>query len=137
MQMKNSSIIVVIIFSLIGCHSNNAELQKRISNADSIAINYFRGDGSMDTVIAVRIVRDKENINRLASFVSARSIQPDYKCGADGSLHFFKINKVIQDIDFRMGSVDCKQFTFLQHGQLKGSKLSGEAKKLLEELKNK
>ena len=135
--MKNSLIIVGVIFFLTGCHSTNAELKERISNADSIAINYFRGDGSMDTVIEVRIVRDKENIDRLASFVSARSIQPDYKCGADGSLHFFKINKVIQDIDFRIDSVDCRQFTFLQHGQLKGSKLSEEAKKLLEELKNK
>jgi hypothetical protein len=135
--MKICLIIAVTIFFLISCHSTNEELQQRIGNADSVAINYFRGDGSMDTVIAVKIVRDKENIDRLTSFVSARSIKPDYKCGADGSLHFFKINKVIQDIDFSIYSADCTQFTFLQHGQLKGSKLSNEAKKLLEDLKNK
>jgi len=129
--------MVVTIFLIIGCHSANSELKERISNADSVAINYFRGDGSMDTVIAVKIIRDKMNIDRLATFVSARSSQPNYTCGTDGSLHFFKMNKVIQDIDFRMDSADCKQFTFLQHGKLQASKLSEDAKKLLEELRNK
>jgi uncharacterized lipoprotein NlpE involved in copper resistance len=129
--MKNILFTTLIILILVGCNNTNEELKKQISNSDSVAINFFRGDGTMDTVIEVKIIRDKKNIQQLASFISARSSNKRYDCGVDGSLHFFKMNKVIQDVDFRMNAADCMHFSFLQKGELKASKLSDEAKELL------
>ena len=132
----NRYVSFLVLFStLTACRQANEELRERIINSDSIAINYFTGDGSMDSVISVKIIRDKQSIGQLASIISATTISANYKCGVDGSLHFFKINRVVQDVDFRMSNADCMQFSFLQQGQLKAAKLPGEAKELLEKLR--
>ncbi|MEO6722476.1 MAG: hypothetical protein ABIN67_19055 [Ferruginibacter sp.] len=136
-RMKNVLITTLIILSLASCNNTNEELKKHIINSDSVAINYFPGDGSMDTVIAVKIIRDQKDIQQLATFVSERSNNQQYSCGVDGSLHFFKMNKVIQDVDFRMNAADCMHFSFLQQGELKAGKLSNEAKEFLGSLKSK
>ena len=127
--------LVLLSLVAISCRHTNEELKARLVNADSVAINYFTGNGSMDTVVAVKVIRDKANIERLVSLISIGTITANYKCGVDGSLHFFKFNKVVQDIDFRMNEESCMQFSFLQRGELKASKLSREAKELLEMLK--
>lgn len=124
---------VVIVFS--ACNNGNEKIKERVSNSDSVAINYFKGDGSMDTVVAVKIIRDKKTINELANLIAAKNSAGDFKCGYDGSLHFFKMNSVIQDIDFKMNDADCMHFSFSQEGKLTATKLSPEAKLLLESLK--
>jgi hypothetical protein len=133
--MGKNLMLILLGLVAISCRQTNEELKDRLVNADSVAINYFTGSGSMDTVAAVKIVRDKANIERLASLISLGTIDPNYKCGVDGSLHFFKFNKVVQDIDFRMNEESCMQFSFLQQGEFKASTLSAEAKELLEVLK--
>lgn len=135
--MKNTFVIIISIFIVTSCRYTNKELKEHIINTDSIAINYFPGDGTMDTVVAVKIIREKKNIEQLATFVAARSTAEKYNCGVDGSLHFFKMSKVIQDVDFRMNAGDCMHFSFLQKGELKTSVLTNEAKELLTALKNK
>jgi hypothetical protein len=100
-----------------------------------VAINYFKGDGSMDTVIAVRIVRDKKTIEQLSDLIGAASAELNIKCGYDGSLHFFKQNRVEQDIDFRMNDKDCMCFSFKQEGRIIATVLSSDAKELLEAIR--
>ncbi len=120
---------------LSACNWGNEKIKERITNSDSVAINYFKGDGSIDTVVAVKIIRDKKAINELAGLIAAKNISGNFKCGYDGSLHFFKMNHVIQDIDFKMNDADCMHFSFSLDGKLSATKLSPEAKQLLELLK--
>lgn len=133
--MKNLLALLVLVFALAACNTSNDKIKERITNSDSVAINYFKGDGSVDTVVAVKIIRDKKTINELATLVGAKSSFGDFKCGYDGSLHFFKMNSVIQDIDFKMNDANCMHFSFSQEGKLTATKLSPEAKQLLESLK--
>ncbi|MBC7888926.1 MAG: hypothetical protein H7Z13_13700 [Ferruginibacter sp.] len=129
--MKYLLVILSIVFVLPACNKTNKELKKRIINADSVAINYFKGDGTMDTVVAIKIIRDKQKIEQLATFIAERSAEGDDSCGYDGSLHFFKMNRVVQDVDFRMNAADCMNFYFLQDGKTQTAVLSPEAKELI------
>jgi hypothetical protein len=132
--MKYFLVMIPVVIFLSACNKTGKQLKKKIVNADSVAINYFKGDGTMDTVVAVRIVRDKKVIEQLTGFVTNGSNQQTKKCGFDGSLHFFKMNKVVQDIEFRMGD-ECSQFYFVLLGQHHAGGLDGDAKKLLLDLK--
>ena len=124
-----------LLVFLIACHTTNTKIKEHISGADSVAINYFKGDGSMDTVAAVKIISDKKIIEQLVNLIAVSTMSDINKCGYDGSLHFFKQNKVIQDIDFRMNDMNCMQFSFLQDGQLVATALTPEAKQLLESVR--
>ncbi len=126
--------IVLICTSFISCKQSVTQLSAKIIDSDSMAINYFKGDGSMDTVIAVKIIRNKDQINQLAKMAGGHATD-NFKCGYDGSLHFFKMGKVIQDIDFRMNDVQCMHFSFMLEGKLYTTGLSPEAKQLLEGLR--
>lgn len=129
--MKKVFCIISFVGVLMSCNHPNKEIKNRISDSDSLAINYFKGDGSMDTVVSIRIIRDKQKINQLAAAIGKQSVSGNYKCGYDGSLHFFKLNAVIQDIDFRMKEGDCMYFTFLLDGKQQATKLSPGAKELI------
>lgn len=89
----------------------------------------------MDTVVAVKIIRDKKVIENLSALICAALAKPSIKCGYDGSLHFFKNNMVVKDIDFRFNDAACRYFTFKQSGKLTASVLSAEAQKLLESIR--
>ena len=130
--MKKGLIFFGVLITLTSCNKPDKKIKERINNADSLAINYFKGDGTMDAVIAVKIVRDKKIIDQLISLISASSTMVNTKCGYDGSLHFFKKGVVVQDIDFRMNDAACMYFTFKQDGKTAATVLSSEAKKLLQ-----
>jgi hypothetical protein len=102
-----------------------------ISGADSIAINYYKGNGSMDTVVNMVMLKDKNKITQLAAYAETATLE-HLKCGYDGSLHLFKRDMVIQDIDFRMNDVQCMYFSFLLHGKVFTTALSPEAKQFLQ-----
>ena len=120
-------IVTVIVFFLTGCTQGNRQLKDRIQNSDSAAINYFNGDGSMDTVVAVKIIRDKKILEQLSNYISAAVTQEKPGCGYDGSIHFFSNNIVIQDIYFRMQN-DCSQFSFSFNRVRGASQLSADAR---------
>ncbi|MEJ7587593.1 MAG: hypothetical protein WKI04_08535 [Ferruginibacter sp.] len=88
--MKRVQNILLAVCMLMACRQPDTEIQKRISGADSMAINFYKGDGTNDTVIAVKIIRDQQRISRLAGFISAAPVDHNYLCGYDGSIHFFK-----------------------------------------------
>lgn len=124
------------MFIMAACNNTAHQLQNRISDADSIAINYFKGDGTMDTVVAVKIIRDSISINKLTGFVTSNATSVTNTCGVDGSIHFFKNDFVVQDVFFS-GGKDCMQFRFTEQGVKYATELTADAKNLLQSLKEK
>ena len=129
--MKPACLFVFSTILLFSCDRANTAITQRIAGADSMAINYYRGDGTMDTVVAVVIVRDRKKIEQLAALIGAHSRESNYRCGYDGSLHFFRNDEVIQDIDFGLGSPDCMYFAFSQAGKRVFTRLTEEAKGMI------
>jgi hypothetical protein len=134
-EHKNSCMKIMMIglfaLALAACNNTNKAFIEKVADADSIAINYYTGDGRMDTVVAVKILKDKQQIAQLSHFIGAKGTD-NYKCGYDGSLHYFKRGVVLQDVDFRMNDVQCMHFSFLLNGQLYATSLTAEARQLLE-----
>ena len=89
----------------------------------------------MDTVTAVKIVKDKNVIGQFTALISEEQKKEIKQCGYDGSLHFFKNNAVVQDVDFRMNDAHCMFFTAKYQGEVLQTVLSPEAKQLLESVK--
>jgi hypothetical protein len=112
-------VVSLLMLCLLGmsCSKRADMLYEKITGSDSAAINYFTGDGAMDTVLKVKIIRDKKLLEQLAQSLSAKITTQAATCGADGSVHFFKFNKVIQDIHFRLGKNECLQCTFTLDGK--------------------
>lgn len=127
---------IVLLFALAfsACNNTNQAFITKVADADSVAINYYRGDGRMDSVVAVKIVKDKVQMGQLTAFVGGKGTD-QYKCGYDGSLHYFKRGVVLQDVDFRMNDVQCMHFSFSLNGQLYATSLPPEARQLLESLR--
>jgi hypothetical protein len=134
-HMRRIVIIIVTAVLFFSCKQNNKALKERLTVADSVAINYFKGDGSMDTVVLVKIIRDKNTLHQLSNLITDELTEEKPGCGYDGSIHFFKDNMVIQDIYFSMHKAGCSQFSFLFNRQRSAGKLSDSAKKLLLNLK--
>jgi hypothetical protein len=132
--MKNLFCLLSIVFVLASCNQTNEKLKERISNSDSVAIKFYKGDGTIDSVVAVKIFRDSKTVNQLANLIAERNSSEKFKCGYDGSIHFFKMNSVVQDIDFKMNDANCMYFSFLQEGKMQVTLLSPQAKQLLESL---
>lgn len=133
--MKFLFFVAVMIFTLSACNSNGKQLKERLAGADSVAINYFKGDGAMDTVVVVKIISERAKVDDLINSITLKNKSKIDACGYDGSLHFFKRNKVIQDIDFRMGEGDCSQFTFMLNGKYYSTVVTNTAKEMLLNIK--
>jgi hypothetical protein len=116
-NMKMVVSLLMLCLAGMSCSKRADMLYEKITGSDSAAINYFRGDGAMDTVVKVKIIRDKKLLEQLAQSLSAKITTQAATCGADGSVHFFKFNKVIQDIHFRLGKNECLQCTFTLDGK--------------------
>ena len=135
--MMRNAIFQVLMMGLLvtGCIRQNHQLKDQIQNSDSAAINYFKGDGTMDTVAVFKIVKNKDVLNQLTNLVAERVIKGKSNCGVDGSLHFFKNNMVVQDVYFQLNNDDCRQFIFSIDRVQQAGELSLAAKQLLLQLK--
>lgn len=131
--MIRSLLVFIATVILFSCNKNTG-IKDFVKDADSVAINFFKGDGSMDSVIKVVIIKDKKQVQHLAGYIEA-SRTGDFKCGYDGSLHFFKRDMVLKDVDFRMNDVQCMYFSFVMNDKLYNTVLSAEAKALLENVR--
>lgn len=125
---------LLLALALFACNNTNKVFIEKVTDADSVAINYYTGDGRMDTVVAVKVLRSKEQMAQLTQFIGKKATD-QYKCGYDGSLHYFKRGVVLQDVDFRMNDVQCMHFSFLLNGQHYSTALSAEARQLLESVR--
>lgn len=126
-------LFILSIAAFSSCKQSVTQLPAKIADSDSMAINWFKGDGTMDTVTAVKIIKDKKAISALAKMAGG-TVTEKKNCGYDGSLHFFKANQVIQDVRFRMNDAQCAHFEFVLDGKPYTTELQPEAKSLLESL---
>lgn len=131
-RMKILTAFVAASLFFISCNQIPAEFKERLNGADSIAINYFNTGGKMDSVVAVKIIRDKKPIEELTSFIAqGEAVSPDKKSyGYNGSVHFFKNDMVVQDVYF-CNSKECNLFVFSFNGKWHSINLSGDAASLL------
>lgn len=127
-------LIMALCWALVACNQPHKAFLEKVAGADSVAINYFRGDGRQDTVVAVRLVSNQQQVQQLTTFIGGSSAEL-YKCGYDGSLHYFKRGAVLQDVNFRMNDAQCMHFAFVLDGRLHSTRLSAAARQLLESLK--
>ena len=132
----NRLLFFICMIAVFTSCSKPTGIKELLITSDSAAINFFKGDGSMDTVYQFVMIRDKKALESLAGYIESGTIKIK-PCGYDGSLHFFKNNMVIKDIDFRMNQPDCMHFSFVINGQLFTTKLSIDAKRFLETVKSK
>jgi hypothetical protein len=135
--MKNFPVLILIALLFASCDQTAKQLKEKIANADSVAINYFKGDGTMDTVVAVKIIKDKKLIEQLTGLVAGKSAAVKGNCGYDGSIHFFKNDAVVQDVYFNNDKETCWQFVFILDGKKTATRLAAEAKEVLTGIKNK
>ena len=124
-----------LVFIISSCNQSNDLIKEQIIHSDSVAINYFKGDGTMDSVVLVKIIKNQKIIDQLTDFVSQNNRKMNYSCGVDGSLHFFKMNKVIQDVNFGMNESGCSYFSFTLQGKIQATELSSGAKELIVSLR--
>ena len=133
--MKLFFIFFFLVFIFSSCNQSNELIKEKIIHSDSVAINFFKGDGTIDSVVAVKIIKDSKLINQLTDFVSQKNRKMNFSCGVDGSLHFFKMNKVIQDVNFGMNESGCSYFSFALQGKMQATELSVAAKELIVSLR--
>lgn len=134
--MKNCIAIILLTSFITGCNNTARQLREKTAGADSIAINYFKGDGTMDTVVAVKIVKDKKSMEQLTGLITGSSSTIKNNCGYDGSIHFFINDIVVQDVFFSSNKKDCSQFVFVLNGKKEATKFTEEAIELLSAIKN-
>lgn len=135
-RMKLFISTFLLILLITGCNNQATQLREKIIGADSVAINYFKGDGTMDTVVAVKIIKDSVSMQQLTDLITASKTSIKSNCGYSGSIHFFKNDRVIQDVFFS-NKEDCNQFSFTDEGQRSATRLSADAIRLLQSIRNK
>lgn len=124
------SIVFLLLLSVLFSCSRPTGIKDVITTADSVAINYFKGDGTADTVTNMVMLKEKNQIGKLADYIEAATTE-NYKCGYDGSIHIFKKDAVVQNIDFSLNDVQCMHFSFLIKNKLFSTQLSAEAQAFL------
>ena len=129
-------ILLLLLLPVLFSCTNPTGIKDVIAGADSVAINYFKGDGTADTVVNMVMLKDKSQITKLADYVEAGKAE-QYKCGYDGSIHIFKRDVVLQDINFTVNDVQCMHFSFLLNNKLYSTKLSAEALQFIKSVNKK
>ncbi|HMO62089.1 MAG TPA: hypothetical protein PKC39_07560 [Ferruginibacter sp.] len=130
--MKMIACLTFIACLAAGCSRSDKALHTLLSGADSVAINYFKGNGLMDTVVAIKIIRNPEEVQQLAAFISMDVRRQNKTCGYDGSVHFFKNNMVLQDVYYRVNDAGCMFFWLTLNGRAMQCRLDEGARQLLE-----
>lgn len=125
---------LVLVLITESCQYKNTGLQQRLEQADSAAINFFKGDGSMDTVVAVRIIRDKAQLTQLNQFLSEKSVTVTAGCGEDASVHYFKGGVVMQDVYIGSQRNNCNRCYFVLNGERQSTQLSNDARSFFQQL---
>ena len=129
-------IVSLLLLPVLFSCTKPTGIKEVIAGADSVAINYFKGDGTADTVTNMVMLRDKNLISKLADYIEAVKTE-QYKCGYDGSIHIFKRHVVLQYINFTVNDVQCMHFSFLLNNKLYSTTLSAEALQFIKSVNKK
>lgn len=123
--------IVIVLFTLLFSSCNQSAIQKKLSGADSLVINF--NDPQTNNIKKTVTTVERNAINRLSEFVDAKESEL-YKCGYDGNMIFFNRGQKKMDISFHYNDISCRHFIFDVNGELKSTKMSGEAADFLKNL---
>lgn len=126
--MKNCFLIAGLLL-FISC-TQSTGIKKTLIVADSVAINYFKGNGTADSVVKMVMIKNKNQVIELSNFIDDDIVHTG-KCGFDGTIHFFMKDMVLKDIGFRYNDPSCMHFSFTLGGKHFCTKLSGKAKNFL------
>jgi hypothetical protein len=132
-MIKNCLLFLVVSTLLMACHTSNKEIRSAVENSDSVAVNYFN-EAVTDSVVAVKIIRDKHTMDQLTDLISADTTAFAPHSGVDGSIHFFKQDAVVEDVFFTLHNDSSMFFFFKQDGRIVATTLSPSAKQLLQSL---
>jgi hypothetical protein len=135
--MKQTILILLAGIAAAGCTDTARQFRESNTGTDSIAINFFKTGSNMDTVTAVKIIRDKKTVEDIVTLIASGSAAVNDKCQYDGSFHFFKNDKVVQDVFFNSTDEQCRQFLFRLNGKDAATELNDKARDFLTALKNK
>ncbi len=127
-------ILFLLLIMLIFSCKQKTGIQQTLIAADSVAINYFKGDGSADTVVKMIMLKDKAQVVQLSKLIDA-TICNSERCGFDGTIHFFIKDMVLKDVGFRMNDKDCRHFSFQYEGKNYNTLLSEKAVEFLQAAK--
>lgn len=125
------TIPVIVIVWLVGSCSGNSDVSKKLSGCDSLVVNFYAPQS--DSIVKSVAATEKKAIQRLSDFVSAKETEL-FKCGYDGSLHFFEKGKMVSDVSFKYANDSCRHFLLDVKGELIATKMSQEAADFLKSL---
>jgi hypothetical protein len=111
------SAVVVLLFCFAACSQPDKAWRTRLVHIDSVAINMFPGNGSMDSVLGVTVIRDKGTIDSICRWVTeAQADKPSTPCGPQASLHFFSRGMVMHDAE--LGTAACGVLNYRFQGKV-------------------
>ena len=95
--MKNTFKIFILFLVLIfsSCEDSiRASLDKQLSGTDMIKLYFYDKSGNLTNKDNIVTIQDKDIISKLMQAVTDETA-PEYKCGYNGSIEYFKENKSI------------------------------------------
>lgn len=129
------SLFICATWLLASCSRSDTAWRERMVQIDSVAINFFPGDGTMDSVTKVMVVRDTATIDSIRKWMTAeKSSKPSKPCGPQASFHFFAMGKVMHDAE--VTTSDCGLIQYRWQGQTYFNKLPGEMLRWMEAQRN-
>ena len=105
------ALVTLVVYFFSSCAQPDKAWRERLVNIDSVAINFFAGNGSMDSVVGVTVVRDAATIDSIRQWITAEQAKPSNEpCGPQASMHFFGMGKVMHDAEWGIASCGLVQY---------------------------
>jgi hypothetical protein len=127
-------LIFILSFILFSCdNSVEDKLEDITENSDKVEIFFYNGmESNIDDKSKIVVISDKNEIERIMKFVSSEDT-PEYKCGYNGSISFFKENVLLLEMEFNI-EVQCNHFSFILNSAIFYKEMTGEGRSYLENL---
>jgi hypothetical protein len=121
----------IVVGAAVCCSHHSGSSNNLLSQADSLLINFNRpGTNEIQGTIETTV---PDGIQKMAGFIKDKAV-PEYKCGYDGNILFYKKDSLLADVSFNYTGKDCRHFIQLVDGKLKSTEMSNEATDFLKSL---
>ncbi len=128
---KIQFVICCLLFTFI-TSCNQFWITGILSRADEAQIQFYNKD-STDKSISIVTIVDKEELEKIESFVSDKEAKP-LKCGYDGTIRFKSKGETLIDTEFNL-QPDCRHIAFVLNNKVQYRELTDEGYKYLSALK--
>ena len=124
--------ILVLVLAISIFSSCSGDSPVHLSGSDSLVINF--NEPQSNSIEKTVNTTEVNAIKKLARFTGGESA-PEYKCGYDGNLQFYKNGELSGDISFNYSGENCRHFIQMKEGKLTSTKMSNEAADFLKSLR--